>query len=342
MLLDVASEDENFKYLKKIENIVKSGSKLTGQLLGYARKGKYEIKPLFLNLLIKETSEIFGRTRKEITIHRSFAEDLFLIDADQGQIEQVLLNLYVNAWQAMPNGGDLFLETKNTTHETIKGEFYQPHQGKYVMLVIADSGIGMDEQTRKRIFDPFFTTKEINRGTGLGLASVYGIVKNHGGYIDVESEKGKGTTFRIFFPASEKELKEEKKTYEDILIGKETVLLVDDEDMIVDVGVQILKILGYKVLVGRNGKEALEIYKMNREDINLIILDMIMPNMGGVETFDKIKEIDPDVKILLSSGYSVDGQAMTLLNKGCNGFIQKPFNIVQLSQKIREVLDKNT
>jgi len=340
MLLDVDSEHSHFEYLKKMEKIVKSGSKLTAQLLGYARKGKYEIKPLSLNPLIEETSEIFGRTRKEITIHRSLADDLFLVDADQGQIEQVLLNLYVNSWQAMPNGGDLFLETKNATHEEIRGKFYQPETGDYVMLTVADKGVGMDEKTRERIFDPFFTTKEMARGTGLGLASAYGIIKGHGGYIEVESEEGKGTTFYIFFPASVKEVEEDKKDYEEILIGEETVLLVDDEDMIVDVGEQILKILGYKVLVARNGKEALKIFKKNRDDIDIVILDMIMPKMGGGETYDKIKKIHPDVKILLSSGYSVDGQASRILQRGCNGFIQKPFNIFQLSQKIREVLEK--
>jgi CheY-like chemotaxis protein len=197
----------------------------------------------------------------------------------------------------------------------------------------------MDQKTITRIFQPFFTTKEMGLGSGLGLASAYGIVKGHGGYIDVESERGHGSVFRIYIPATEALIPKEPIVGERIEEGDETILLVDDEEMIIDVGAQLLEKLGYTVLEARGGKEAIQIYKENKDNIDMIILDMIMPDMGGSEVYDKIKIIDPEAKVLLSSGYSVDGQATKILKKGCNGFIQKPFNLNSLSRKIREVLN---
>jgi signal transduction histidine kinase len=195
VLMDLDSTHPYYKRLKTIEKQVQNGAKLTSHLLGYARKGKYEVKAVDLNQLVEETSETFGRTRKQITIHREVADGLFAIEADSGQIEQVLLNLFVNAADAMPGGGGLILKTMNTTHDDMKGKVYDPKPGKYVMLTVTDTGMGMDKETMERVFDPFFTTKEMGLGTGLGLASAYGIIKGHGGYIDVESEKGYGATF---------------------------------------------------------------------------------------------------------------------------------------------------
>ena len=198
----------------------------------------------------------------------------------------------------------------------------------------------MDKATQKKIFDPFFTTKEMGRGTGLGLASSYGIIKNHGGFINVYSEKGHGTTFNIYLPASEKEVSEEKKPSGETVRGTETVLFVDDEDIIIEVAEELFKELGYKVLIARGGKEAVEIYEKNKDRIDMLVLDMIMPDMSGSVTYDRLKEIDPDIKVLLSSGYSINGQATEIMDRGCNGFIQKPFKLKELSQKLREVLDK--
>ena len=180
----------------------------------------------------------------------------------------------------------------------------------------------------------------MGRGTGLGLASVYGIVKNHGGFINVYSEKGRGTTFTIHLPVTEKEIIAKKEIEKDILKGSETVLLVDDEEMIIDVGKRLLEKLGYKVLIAGSGNEALEIYNKNRDKIDMVILDMIMPKMDGGETYDMLKKINPKIKVLLSSGYSINGQATEILARGCDGFIQKPFNIRELSEKLREILDK--
>ena len=340
ILSDIDATYSYYEELNDINRLVQSGSKLTRQLLAYARKGRYEVKPIDLNRLVEEISETFGRTRKEITIHRELSENLFAIEADQGQIEQVLLNLCVNAADAMPGSGDLIIRTANLTHEDMKGKLYDPKPGNYVSLSVTDTGTGMDEETMKRIFDPFFTTREMGRGTGLGLASVYGITKGHGGYIDVESKKGHGTTFSIYLPATEKQVRKAVKTAEQILKGTETILLVDDEEMIRKVGQKLLERLGYQVLTATDGKDAIRVYEKNQDIIDMVILDMVMPNMGGGQAFDGLKEINPNVKVLLSSGYSIDGEATEILKRGCNGFIQKAFNMKELSEKIREVLEK--
>ncbi len=341
MVSETDSAHPNYEKLKNIEKLVDSGSKLTQQLLGYAREGRYEIIPLNLNQLMKETSDTFRATKKEIRVHRELAENLFPIDADQGQIEQVLLNLYVNAADAMPGGGDLFLKTINVTDKDMKGRPYRPKPGNYVLLTVRDTGTGMDKRTTERVFDPFFSTKGLGKGTGLGLASVYGIIKAHGGYIDVESKKGSGTTFKIYLPGAEKKVQTVAKSARQIIEGSETVLLVDDEPMVLEVGINMLKKLGYTVLEAKGGREAVKVYKANKDKIDLVILDMIMPDRGGGETYDQMKEIDPTVTVLLSSGYSIDGQATEILERGCNGFIQKPFTIKELSGRIREILEKD-
>jgi len=340
VLFETDSAHPSYKRLKNIEKQVQTGSKLTGQLLGYAREGGYEVKSINVNQVVKETSNTFGTTIKDIRVYQDFAKDLWGIKADQGQIEQVLLNLYINASDAMPGGGDLFLKTMNVTDKDMKNKPYEVEPGNYVFLSVTDTGTGMDKETMERIFEPFFTTKGMSKSTGLGLASAYGIIKAHGGYIDVYSERGHGTTFEIYLPASKKEETKEKEAATEVLDGKKTILLVDDEDVIIDVCKEILKALGYKVLIASGGIKALEIYKKNKDKINIVILDMIMPGVGGGEAYDRMKEINPDIKVLLSSGYSIDGQAADILKRGCNGFIQKPFNMKQLAEKIREILDK--
>ncbi|MBW1768934.1 MAG: response regulator, partial [Deltaproteobacteria bacterium] len=340
MLMDMDPTHPHHKRLKNIEDQIETGAKLTSLLLGYARKGRYEVELLDLKQVVEETFEAFGRTKKEVTIHRELAEDLFTIEADRRQVRQVLLNLFVNAADAMPKGGDLIVKAMNATHHNMKGKAYDPKPGNYVMLMVTDNGIGMDKETMERIFDPFFTTKEVGRGTGLGLAAAYGIIKGHSGYIDVDSRKGHGSTFTIYLPASEKKAQKVAKVAEGVIKGTETVLLVDDEEVILEVGKELLEVMGYQVLVARNGEEALKIYKNNQDDIDLVLLDMIMPNMGGGEAYDRMKEVNPDITVLLSGGSSVDGEATEILERGANAFIQKPFNIQELSGKIREVLDK--
>ncbi len=340
MSLDIDSEHPHFTHLKGIDGMVKRGAGLTKQLLGFARGGKYEVRPTDLNELIEKSSEMFGRTKKEVRIHRKYQKDLPTAEVDRTQIEQVLLNLYVNAWQAMPGGGDLYIQTENLTLNERDVSPFGVRPGNYVKVSVTDTGVGMDEETQQHIFEPFFTTREMGRGTGLGLASAYGIIKNHGGIINAYSKKGEGATFNIYLPASQREVTtKEKKLADEILKGTETVLLVDDEDMILDVGQEMLTAMGYKVLVARSGKEAIELYEKNKDQIDIIILDMIMPDVSGGDVYDRLKEINPNIRVLLSSGYSISGQANEILKRGCDGFIQKPFNISRLSQGIRKILD---
>ncbi|UCG79679.1 MAG: PAS domain-containing protein, partial [Desulfobacterales bacterium] len=330
------------KRLNDIQKLVISGSKLTSQLLGYAREGKYEVKTVSLNQLVKQSCDTFGMTHKQIGVHLELADNLFFVEADPSQLEQVLLNLLINAADAIPDNGDIMLKTMNTTHEDMESNVYDPKPGKYVLLTVTDTGMGMDKKIMEHIFEPFFTTKEmgINRGIGLGLASVYGIIKGHDGYIDVASEKGHGTTFKIYLPASENEAQELTKTADEIFEGTGTVLLVDDEESVLEVGRELLEVIGYQVLVARDGKEAIEVYGKNRDKVDIVILDLVMPTMGGGKAYDRMKEINPDIKVLLSSGFSVERGASEILKRGCNGFIQKPFNVKELSGKIREILDK--
>ena len=339
MLLKIESDHPNYEKIKNIEKYVQNGTELTKQLLGFARRGKYLIKATDLNEIIDKSSSLFARTKKEIRVHVTLSNDLWTAEVDRGQIEQVLLNLYVNAWQAMSNGGDLYLQTENIILDRSYVKPYKVEPGRYIKISVSDTGVGIDKETQERIFEPFFTTKEMGRGTGLGLASVYGIIKSHGGYINVYSEQEKGTVFTIYLPASQKEVSVEKETAPTAIIkGNGTILLIDDEKMIIDVGIELLEELGYAVQSAMSGREAIDIFLKDRDKIDLVIMDMIMPEMGGGETFDRLKEIDPDVKVLLSSGYSINGQATKILRRGCDGFIQKPFNMNQLAEKVQQIL----
>ncbi len=326
--------------LKTIEKIVHRGANLARQLLGYARRGKYQVCPINLNLLIRESLEMFGRTRRQILIHTHLQENLWTVEGDSTQIDQVLLNLFINAADAMPDGGELFVESENMVLSKILAKQHLSEPGPYVMISVRDTGHGMDKEVKKRIFDPFFTTKEVGKGTGLGLASAYGIVKNHNGNIDVYSELGKGSIFKIYLPASEKKAEEISQPEEQAQKGSETILIVDDEYEFRDVGEEMLRELGYEVITATNGQEACAVFAAQQETIDLIILDMIMPIMGGGQAFDRLRTIKPDVRILLSSGYSADSEAADILSRGCDGFIQKPFRMNELSKILRQLLEK--
>jgi PAS domain S-box-containing protein len=337
ILLKVDEKHPFYEKLIGINQQVQSGVDLTRQLLGFARGGKYEVISVDINQILQQSSEMFGRAKREIRIHRRFQEDLWTVEVDQGQIEQSLINLYMNAWQAMPGGGSIYLETENILFTSYGS--YQLNPGKYVKISITDTGEGMDESIIERIFEPFFTTKEMGRGTGLGLAMVYGIVKSHGGSIFAKSKKGQGSTFSIYLPATDKKMIVKGKPSEKAVRGNETILLVDDEEVILNVTREILENLGYQVLSAGNGQEAISIYRQKNKEISIVILDMIMPDLKGSQTYDHLREINAKVKVLLSSGYSIDGQATQLIEKGCKAFIQKPYTISELSQKVREVLD---
>jgi PAS domain S-box-containing protein len=302
-LLDLESDSALFDSLKKIEEYVQNGVELTRQLIGFARGGKYEVRLTDLNRLLKEQNLLFSRANKAVVFEDDLDPELWNVEADQDQIEQVILNIYMNALQAMPDGGTLSVGTENFTIDQDRFTPYRVKAGDYIKITIADTGIGMDEKTQRRVFDPFFTTKEMGRGTGLGLASP------------------------------------QQLSVEEFSLGYETVLLVDDEEMIIDVGKRMLEKLGYKTLTAMNGAEAINIYQERGEKINLVILDMVMPKISGGETFDRLKQINPDINVILCSGYSIDGQATEILNRGCRAFIQKPFNLKMLSHHIRAVLN---
>ena len=328
--------------LRAIEEIVQSGSELTRQLLGFARKGRYENRPSDLRDIIEKSADMFARTSKGVQIYKKFHENLWIVDVDRGQIEQVFLNLCVNAWQAMPKGGNIYIEVENIIFNEQESKAFLVAPGKYVKTSITDNGIGMDEETQKKIFEPFFTTKEMNRGTGLGLASVYGIIQNHFGFINVYSEKGIGTTFNIYLPASDKEIIKKTPSHEKIIAGSETILLVDDEKHILETFKEILTEIGYKVITAENGDRAVEIYAVKHGEIDIVILDMIMPGKGGEETYSALKGINPKIKVLFASGYALTKQVSEMLKHSSNGFIHKPFNMMQLTTKLRNILNKKS
>jgi CheY-like chemotaxis protein len=290
--------------------------------------------------LIQQNIELFARTKKELSINTKYQQDVWTVEVDKNQIDQVLLNLYVNAWQAMPGGGHLFIQTKNCN---LDAQFVKPYQvapGRYVEITVTDTGVGMDDETRKRIFDPFFTTKVRGRGTGLGLASAYGIIKNHDGIIKVQSDRGKGSTFTVYLPASDKPVNESASVAEQPAAGSGTILLVDDEEMILGVGKSMLERLGYRVLTAGSGSEAIKIFRQDPAQIDLVILDLIMPELNGGETYERLKEIDPLIRVLFSSGYSKDGVASEILKDATACFIQKPFDLEKLSRNVRQALQQ--
>jgi PAS domain S-box-containing protein len=339
MRLNPDTENPHEKYIQGIEENVMSAANLTEQLLGFARKGKYTPRTTSLNDVIEKSTRMFTRTRKEITVHKRLQENIWKVEVDKGQIEQVLINLYLNAWHAMPDGGELYIQTEKVN---LSDDYCKPFEvsgGKYVKTSVTDDGIGMDKETLERIFEPFFTTKEIGKGTGLGLASAYGIIKNHNGIIRAYSEKGHGATFVIYLPASETQKLDDSPPESVLVRGTERILLVDDEEGPILVEELMLKELGYTVLTARSGNEAIDLYKFNSGTIDLVALDMIMPEKSGRATYEELKTIDPRIKVLLVSGYSLNKQVEELIEQGCSGFIQKPFDILELSQKMRQILD---
>ncbi|MCF8077000.1 MAG: PAS domain S-box protein [Desulfotignum sp.] len=328
------------EHIAAIEEYVKSAVNLTKQLLGFAQGGKYEVTPIDINELIKHSTAMFGRTSKGIRIQTKTWPKPLVVEADKRQIEQVLLNLYVNALHAMPGGGELRCETHAIKLDQKTDPSCPVRPGHYVMISISDTGTGMTKEVLKKVFDPFFTTRNRGRGTGLGLASAYGIVTNHGGMITADSRVGHGSTFTIYLPGSQKNVESEKPVEKTLAGGTETILLVDDEAMILDVGRDMLERMEYRVVTADSGESALsQLSKLNGE-VDLVVLDLIMPGMSGAKVFDKIREWDPTIPVILSSGYSINGQATELLEQGCNGFIQKPYGIRELGEKIRCVLDE--
>jgi two-component system cell cycle sensor histidine kinase/response regulator CckA len=345
LIQDKKVGDPGYDELAGIERCIDSGAKLTRQLLSFAKGGRYSLDLLDVNDIVEKSSSMFARTRKEIHLDRHLEEDLVMAEVDSAQIELALMDLYVNAWHAMSNGGTLTVSTANVILDESFVKPYNLVPGSYLKIDVADTGAGMDEKTVERIFEPFYTTRPMGEGTGLGLASVFGIIKKHQGIITVDSQVGRGSTFSIYLPAAR--ILQKPKAQDKLQVlssgtlpekGSGTILVVDDEEYILNADKALLNELGYEVLLANGGREAIRVFEENKERINLLILDLIMPDLGGEIVYDRIKSSRPDMRVILSSGYSIEGQAATLLKKGCDGFIQKPYNLNQLAEKIKEVL----
>ena len=345
LIQDKKMGDPGFDELAGIERCIDSGAKLTRQLLSFAKGGRYSLGLEDVNDIVEKSSSMFARTRKEIHVEQHLEEDLVMAEADSAQIELALMDLYVNAWHAMSNGGTLTVSTANII---LKDSFVKPYNltpGSYLKISVADTGSGMDEKSIERIFEPFYTTRPMGEGTGLGLASVFGIIKKHKGIITVDSQVGRGSTFSIYLPAA-RILQRPKEAEKPRVVssgkrpekGSGTILVVDDEEYILNADKAMLNELGYEVLLANGGKEALRVFDENKERINLLILDLIMPDLSGEIVYDRIKSLRPDIRVILSSGYSIEGQAESILKRGCDGFIQKPYNLNQLAQKIKQIL----
>jgi PAS domain S-box-containing protein len=348
--MKISEKDTNYKAIDIIEQSALKASALTKQLLGFARGGKYVVDRINLNNAVKNVLDIINRTfDKKIEINTSLSEDLWDIEADQSQIEQVILNICINAKDAMPNGGVLSIKTYNYEY---KADNYDPlksfgaKEERYAVIGISDTGIGMPEEIQKRIFEPFFTTKEKGKGTGMGLAMVYGVIKNHNGFITVDSKINAGSTFTIYLPAVESmQVEKRKKDISDnqdivgstVLTNKGKVLVVDDEEIVRSVAVEFLKTMGYEVLEASNGYEAIEVFKDNKSGIGLVILDLVMPKLSGKETFNLLKQIVPDIKVIVSSGFSIDSDAKEIIDAGALGFIQKPYKASELEKILSRI-----
>lgn len=337
-----APNDPDRRKLEVIQQAARDGADLVGRILTFSRKGESKARPIDLNEEIRKAQKLLRRTvPRMIEIRLVLAENLQIIDADPAQVEQVLLNLAVNAQHAMPDGGQILIETSNVS---LSDEYLRTHlgtqPGHYVLLTFSDTGVGIEPYVLDRIFEPFFTTKTNGEGTGLGLSMVHGIVSQHGGYVRCYSEPGRGTSFKIYFPVSAGEfISDTTLTREMPAFGTETILLVDDDDRIRDMGTQMIEIGGYEVIVARSGEEALVIYATKRAEISLVILDLNMPGMGGTRCLEELLRINPDIRVIVASGYSSNGLAKDEKGIGERGFISKPYDAKGILTAIRKVLD---
>ena len=346
MLFKKKKEAPNYQYLRQIEIAVQKAAVLTKQLLIFSRKLETKLKPVDINNEIIQVHNLLKRTiPKMIEIELDLEPDLKIVNADPIQLEQAILNMGVNAKDAMSEGGRLVFKTKNvildkayckTNIEAVPGE--------RVLLTVSDNGHGIDKETLSHIFEPFFTTKETGKGTGLGLAMVYGIVENHGGHITCYSEPGQGTAFNLYFPVlapeDVKQFKKEIPMKTDTQGGNELILIVDDEKILRDLGQMTLENYGYQTLTAKNGEAAIEIYKKKKDRIDMVILDIGMPGMGGQKCLDQLLQIDPKAKVIIASGYTSVGKTKDIMKSGAAAFINKPYHDAEMLRKVREILDQ--
>lgn len=337
MLMTIDSKNPHCKNLARINKCLDSGINLTKQLMNLAKGGRFIVMPSDLNKILVRTSRMFSRNKKNIKIHTTCYKELWQVEVDRVQIGQVFLTLFEYASNAMPKGGNLFLETENINLEDKFIETYKLRHNRFVKIIITDTGKGLDEKELAKVFEPFFKPNELGHERYLDMASAYGVIRSHDGIITVNSEKGFGTIFNLYLPTPQRKT---AGIFQKNKSSGETILLVDDEDFEIEVGRRLLEKLGYSVIIAVNGEDALKKYKNSKNEIALIILDMIMPDMDAEEVYEALQEINPKAKILLASGHSFDERINQLIKKGCSGFITKPFILNSLFEKIAKVLNQ--
>jgi two-component system NtrC family sensor kinase len=318
-------------------------TQLTRSLLAFSRKQIMLLVPTDLNTLAPKHTQFLTRIiGEDVALENDFGAEPLMVLADAGQIEQVLMNLAANARDAMPGGGTLRIRTR-TVH--LDKEFYREHgygqPGSYALLTVGDTGTGIDQETLKKIFEPFFTTKGMGRGTGLGLSTVYGIVKQHGGYICVSSEPGLGTTFSIYLPLIKAKDEEVQSSYLPLPQGgSETILLAEDDPAVRGLLQSVLSEFGYQIMLAHDGQEAVEIFRRHVGTVDLALFDVIMPRKSGKQACDELRKLNPALKVLLLSGYTADIiESRGGLVKGVD-LIMKPVQPMELARKVREMLDR--
>ncbi|MEW6068398.1 MAG: ATP-binding protein [Nitrospirota bacterium] len=344
---ELPEDNPVYKYIEQIERSAKRASELTGAILTFARRSRFEIKTVDINKIVAGVWRILEMTvDRSIDIEKALSPTPCYIDVDVSKMEQALMNICVNAIEAMPKGGILTIKTEVSSNISDIDVADLPEQIKedgYVKISIIDTGAGMDEETRQKIFDPFFTTKGKTGGTGLGLAVVYGVINEFRGYIDVKSKPGVGTTFTLYLPISKQTVEAKVSVEEEapeIPRGNgETILLIDDEKIILELGKNLLERLGYNVVIAENGFEAAALYKRLKDEVSLVVLDLIMPILSGKEVFERLRQINPTAKILISTGYAKDEIIQPLLEKGAKGFLEKPYNIYGMAESVRKALE---
>jgi signal transduction histidine kinase/CheY-like chemotaxis protein len=341
--VQIDPKDDRHRAVETIERAAERAAELTRQLLGFARKGKMQQTRVDLHETIEEVFNLLGRTiDKSIEVVRSLDARSACVLGDPSQLQQIILNLAVNARDAMPEGGSLKIETRDVEmDERDCRQYPEAAPGRYVTLLVSDTGRGIPPENRDRIFEPFFTTKPKGEGSGMGLAMVYGIVKSHGGFISVYSEPGVGSTFRVFLPLASESVAEAPppRTEGPPARGSGRILVIDDEEIVRDMTSDLLESLGYDVVTARDGREGLEVYEAMSATIDLAIVDMIMPRMGGRDCFRGLKRLNPDVRVILSSGYGHNEAAQEILDEGARAFVQKPYQVRELSRLVADALN---
>jgi PAS domain S-box-containing protein len=334
------SDEKLKKYSSMILSAATRAADLTSKLLTFSRKSKMQLTAIDVHTILNDMRDLLMHTiDKKITIKASFEATDAVINGDASQFQSAVMNLALNSRDAMPDGGVLTIRTGNhiVDKEFSKSRAYTVAPGYYVFIEVGDTGTGIDEQLMPHLFEPFFTTKDIGKGTGLGLASVYGTVKSHRGYIDVKSRKGEGTTFIMYLPVSRSVLDQSSVQSSEIQMGKGHIIVVDDERFILEATAEMLSWIGYRVSLAQSGDAALDIVKA--ETVDLMIIDLMMPGMNGIETYKKVKTINPRIKALLSTGYKVDDEEQAIMNEGFSAIIQKPFVSAQLAQIVYDTLN---